>query len=872
MAPPSLSYLLSHPAALGLSLRHPTALLLLLAVALFALRPHPTGHVATALRSAAFIAVVLALAGLALTTRMPSDRLTLVAAVDVSPSIDPAGRAWTQRYLARLQRRLVPGDELAVVAFADGVELLRPPGAAATLPDLPPAGAPATELGAALDAAMALLPAEGARRVVLVTDGNDTRGDSERRLPWVRAAGVRVDAVVPPREGGADVRVEQVAAPEMAGVDSPVPLRVVARNDGPLRPAVLNVYLDGEIADSSAVELPPGRSAMTLASRLVSEGSHRLRAELRAEGDTQPANNARDVGITLRDPTRALVLTAKPRSVVAAALARKEVRADVRAPSGVRGVEALRDYHLVVLEDVTAADLPAATLDVLERWVRDAGGGLLVAGGGATFGDAALARTPLKRLLPVTLEPNRPKPGAREPLALFLVIDRSNSMGYNSRVGTLRDGEKLRYAKEAALAVVRQLKDQDQVGVIVFDSKPHEVAPLRPLGQHRAALEQLLPRLVENGGTDFFDALATAHTQLAAARVRQRHIILLTDGDTNRAAPEEYRQLVGEIAADHIGVTTIRIGDNTVNLALLQEISRRTGGEFHYVENARALPDLMLREATRALAPAVAASESFYPRISDTNQLLQGLDEPQLPPLSGYAYATARPGAEVLLQVPRLERRDPLLAVWQFGLGRVAAFTASPRDDAEAWVGWSAFTKFWSQLAHWTARQHADDEVAIDARRRAGVSELEVRAFGPSADAATLTARLQLANGAVREVPLVPSQPRRFTARLLDLAPGRYPLTLVKRTASGVVSQRTQLVTVPADDDAADAEFRRSEPDLALLGRLTSATGGQLNAEPDDLLAREPGTRRAEYPLAPWLVPLAMLLFLADTAVRLRRR
>jgi Mg-chelatase subunit ChlD len=873
MDTPALHYVLTHPGALGLSLRHPAALLLLVAIAVFVLRPHAAGRVAAALRSAAYAALVLALAGLALTTHMPSDHLTVVAAVDVSPSIDAAGRAWAQRYLRHLQSQLVPGDELAVLAFGDGVELLRAPGVTdplpATLPALP---GPATDLGAALDAAMALLPADGARRIVLLTDGNQTRGDGERRLPWLRAAGVRVDAAVPPHEAVSDVRVERVVAPEMTGVDSPVPVRVVAHNDGPLRPAVLNIYLDDQIADSTAVELPPGRSAMTLASRLLHEGSHRLRAELRAEGDAQPANDARDVGITLRDPTRALVLTTRPRSVIATALARKEVRADVRAPAAIRNVEALRDYHLVVLEDLTAADLPAPTLDVLERWVRDNGGGLLAAGGAAMYGDPAFARTPLKRLLPVTLEPNRPKPGMREPLALFLVIDRSNSMGYNSRTPTVRDGEKLRYAKEAALAVIRQLKDQDLVGVIVFDSKPHEIAPLRPLAQNRATLEDLLPRLVENGGTDFYDALASAHAQLAQARVRQRHIILLTDGDTNRAAPEEYRTLTSEIAADHIGVTTIRIGDNTVNLELLQDISRGTGGEFHYVENARQLPDLMLREATRALAPAAAGGETLYPRISDDNQLLQGLDEPQLPALSGYAYAKPRPDAEVLLHVPRLERRDPLLAVWQYGLGRVAAFTASPRDDAEAWIGWPAFSKFWSQLGHWTAREHADDEVAIDARRSGGITELDVRAFGPSADAAALTARLQLGETAFREVPLMPTEPRRFSARLLDLAPGQYPLTLIKRTASGAVSQRTQLVTVPAADDTADAEFFRTEPDLALLSRITTATGGALNPPPETLLARQPGTRAASYPLAPWLVPLAMLLFLADTALRLRRR
>jgi hypothetical protein len=94
----------------------------------------------------------------------------------------------------------------------------------------------------------------------------------------------------------------------------------------------------------------------------------------------------------------------------------------------------------------------------------------------------------------------------------------------------------------------------------------------------------------------------------------------------------------------------------------------------------------------------------------------------------------------VLLHVPRLDRRDPVLTVWQYGLGRVAAFTASPRDDAEAWVAWPAFTKFWSQLGHWTARQHGDDEVAIDAHRDGDVTELDVRAFGRGR--ATLTARL----------------------------------------------------------------------------------------------------------------------------------
>jgi Ca-activated chloride channel family protein len=873
MDSPTLAYVLADPASIGIGVRHPFALLCLLATPLFFLLPHRAGRWAAALRAGAFVAVVLALAGLQLTTSMPSQRRTIVAAVDVSPSIDAGGRDWARQYVDTLQAQLAPSDELAVVTFASDVHLLRPPGPPAPLAATPDAATAAvTDLGAALDSAMGLLPADGERRIVLLTDGNQTRGDGRRRLAWLRNAGVRVDAAVPPHAEEPDVRIVRVLAPALVGSERVTPVRVIADNGGALRTAVLNLYLDDAMADSAAVELPPGRSALTLPTQLVGDGGRRLRAELALRDDPQPANNQRDVGITVRGAGRALVLTTNKQSVIARALTRKGMRVDVQPPATLRSLGNLRPYHLVVLEDVTAGAFAPGALAALERWVRDHGGGLLVAGGGNTFGDTGFVNTPLKRLLPVTLEPRRPQPNTREPLAIFLVVDRSNSMAYNSRVGTRRDGEKMRYAKEAALAVVRQLKDQDSVGLVVFDSQPHEVAPLKPLRENRRVLESLIPRLVENGGTDFYDALEMARSQLAASRQTRRHIMLITDGDTNRAAVDEYRALTKTIADDHITVTTVRIGDNTVNLKLLQDISRQTGGEFHYVENAATLPDLMLRETTRALTPQGPATETFYPHLAEDSQVLHGIGAEALPPLSGYAFAKPKTDADVLLRVTRMDRGDPLLAVWHVGLGRVAAFTASPGDDAEAWVGWPEFSKFWSQVAHWAAREQGDDEFAVEAQRDAGVTTLTVRSFGPTADDATLSARLTLKDGTTRDVPLVPRRPRLFSASLLDVPPGRYPLTITKRGTGGDVAQATQTVTIPAVDAATDAEFARTVPDRGLLAQLTAATGGELDAAPAALTARVIGERRVGYPLDALLLPLAMALFLADTVLRMRRR
>src|SRR6185436_7695361 len=104
------------------------------------------------------------------------------------------------------------------------------------------------------------------------------------------------------------------------------------------------------------------------------------------------------------------------------------------------------------------------------------------------FGDPAFAGSALERVLPVALHPQAPEPQEREPIALYLVIDRSNSMGYASAQPALHNGEKMAYAKRAALAVLDQLGARDLVATIAFDSRPYELGPLLPAGESRAAL------------------------------------------------------------------------------------------------------------------------------------------------------------------------------------------------------------------------------------------------------------------------------------------------------------------------------------------------------------------------------------------------
>jgi hypothetical protein len=185
-----LSYLLTNPGALGLSLARPSAALLFLLVAVFFLRPHPGGRRVTWLRSAAFTAVVATLAGLHLTVTLPSRERALIAAIDVSDSVGDPGLDWAKQLLAQTRRSLAPGEDLVLLTFAEDVDLPRDDDGTSALDALQrgPHTA-ATDLEKAIDNALALFPPDRERILLLLTDGNETSGDSRRLVPAYKPPG-----------------------------------------------------------------------------------------------------------------------------------------------------------------------------------------------------------------------------------------------------------------------------------------------------------------------------------------------------------------------------------------------------------------------------------------------------------------------------------------------------------------------------------------------------------------------------------------------------------------------------------------------------------------------------------------------------------
>src|SRR5439155_24422861 len=218
---------------------------------------------------------------------------------------------------------------------------------------------------------------------------------------------------------------------------------------------------------------------------------------------------------------------------------------------------ALSIYDGLVLVNTPATNLSLDQQHTLVSFVQDLGRGLLVVGGARAFAPGGYQGTPLDDLLPVSAEPPiEPQQGS---LALFLVVDRSGSMDVVTGGGTSAGGAtKIAMAREAAIEAAGLLQPQDTLGVIAFDSAFQWVVP--PTKLHGPddvkRAQDRIATIKSGGGTSILPPLAAAFEAAASTAAPLKHIILLTDGESNDRG---YEDLLARMAPAQITLSTLAI-------------------------------------------------------------------------------------------------------------------------------------------------------------------------------------------------------------------------------------------------------------------------------------------------------------------------
>jgi uncharacterized membrane protein len=814
------------------------------------------------LRTLVLGAVAVALAGPSL--RRPARAVSPVALVDVSDSMPPAALAAADRAVAAL-RASPGGARLRVVRFAATAEEVPPTAPVRRLP--PPLGA-ASDLALATSLAAGLVDEAALPHLLIVSDGEATRGDLRAEAERLAARGVRLYALaLPPPEAG-DVAVAGLSAADDVRPRAPFPVEVRLEADRATR---LEVRLEGEggaVVDEpqKTVDVAPGATSVSFVARVAEPGVAKLRAHLLApRPDRHPENDEGVLAVATEREPRVLALESKAGAAApfAHALEAERIGVDVRPARALPARPGLDRYDLVVLSDIPRAALGAGELAALEGFVRD-GGGLLVAGGADAFGSGGWQGTRLEALLPVLLD--LPEREDEATLALALAIDRSGSMA----------GPKMELTKEAARATVEMLPPSDLVAIAVFDSQAAPIVHLQR-ASNRVRILSDIGRIQASGGTNILAGLREAFDELAPARARKKHIILLTDG---QSPYEGIPDLIDAASAQHITISAIGIGDGA-DQAQLRTIAMRGGGRFILTSDPASLPRIFSKETSEVSRRSIV-EEPTPVKVQKRAEALAGIPLESAPPLGGYAVTRPRPRAELLLAAPN---GAPLLARWQVGLGQVAAWTSDvePRWSA-SWMRWPPFTKFWAQVTRATMRRRAANHFPLKATLAGDRVTLSVDAIGPddrflSGLDARVTVTSVAAGGA--------ASPERQVA-LAETAPGHYEGSLAAGLEAGALLFQATLTRAGAPTGEATGrlalpfapELRPSPPPAAadadapalrgpaLLAAAAARTGGRVLTDPQGLLDPAGERRETRQPLRLPVLLASLALFVGDVFLR----
>jgi Ca-activated chloride channel homolog len=810
-------------------------------------------------RMVTFALLILMLAGLRIPVRAAAQRMAMVIAVDQSRSIAPDQAVWMQKRVAEIRRFLSPLDRVAVIGFGRDAGLLAPlqdPRMAAQ--NTVSVDPNATDLAGALTTALGIFPDNEEKRLLLLTDGNETEGQVLDEVPAMSQAGIRIFTAAPPPSAIARVAIASFEAPAVVRAETSFALHLDVQSEAraPVN-AEISLSSDGTSVGVQQLSLAPGLNRFVLPYRVGRSGAYLMRAQIKVPPPMIASNPAAETALSVIEPPRVLLVSPNPPDSLIKALSERNYDVRTAPPHGLPAQASdYLVYQAVIIANVASQSLDDATQAALNRYVADFGGGLIITGD--TLRDSRFQGSTLEKTLPVTFQP-QPPPPSREPIAVYLLVDRSNSMSYNSRYPAVRDGERIRYAKQAAVALLNQLDDTDYAGVIAFDSEPYILGHLRPLAEQRDELIPRVQRLEPGGGTDFKEALEIAEREIDQSGIAVREVILLTDGDTNRQY-HDHDQEMADYAKDGIPVSTIRIGPDLENLRLLQDFARATGGVFYRVEDITKLPQLLVHLTHEA--ENYKWHERSHIDFGSHSAILSGIAPRDLPPLDFFAVTQAKDGSEVPLLVRKGARSAPLLATWQYELGRSAIFSADPDSlGSLAWIRWDRYAQFWSQLVSWVAREGDSGPFSLRVRdSNDGSLEIEAQKADPL-PVANLFCRIT-GPGLDNDLAMSQVGTSTYRAESAQLKPGKYDLALIiKAGDTERVLVRREIASKGAL--ALDAaELRLRAPNEPLLRVIAADTGGEFDAAVSKIVQRSGATITAYQPIDQLLLLLAVLMLL----------
>ena len=552
-----------------------------------------------------------------------------------------------------------------------------------------------SDLGGAIALAASLIPRGRPGRLIVLSDGESNGAPVVASAHEAAARGLPIDFRLFSRGEAADIAVESLDLPGMVDEREPFQFTASVRTD---RTADAEAVLlrDGvEIARATRT-FQPGATQLTFRDLIDRPGVARYRLQLVAKGDRVPENNLGDGAVRVEAPATILVVNASggPDNLSRALSSGKLLVKTVTPAAMPRDLAGLLAFRAVILENVPASQVGPQALAALARFATDIGGGLMVTGGGGSFGVGGYFKSSLDAYLPVSMEIKNEH--RKLSLAMVVALDRSGSMAVPAGDGRT----KMDLANAGTCAAIDTLGPFDEVGVIAIDSAPHVVSPLTSASEKDRICADVRRIQSMGGGIFTYTALVTAATMVQESDKGTRHIVLFADA-ADAEEPGDYQRLLATLEPLGITVSVIGLGSETdSDAAFLKDVAARGKGRIHFTASADELPRLFAEEAITVARSSFVAEPTAARTLPDL-VLLGELPPSAFPRVDGYNLTYLRPGATMGV-VTTDEYQAPVLAFWHRGLGRVAALTAEVDGQySQRLNAWRDFPGFTIGLGRW---------------------------------------------------------------------------------------------------------------------------------------------------------------------------
>lgn len=484
--------------------------------------------------------------------------------------------------------------------------------------------------------------------LLLLTDGNSNAGSNIGDVAlFASKMNASINVIkLEPKESDVGVAVLGPAK-TMQGVENKY--TVLINRAGQKQPASLKVTIDGEtVIDETTTE------PVKTFTRKLTEGYHQIVAQVTAPNDYFSENNIFYKTVKAVPKPRIAYVSEKDSPM--ATLLKELYKVDVldRVPAR------LDDYYAIAINDVPASKLNPH-VDKLTEFVTD-GNGMVVVGGNNAFEHGEYKDSVFESMLPVFVSAPGKKPGE---VSVVMVIDISGSTS-----AAFGDAKTVDVEKALAIDAFKQLRPDTRLAVVAFNTQAYLISEPSYVYE-KTNLDERIARLRDGGGTLVNAGLLKA-VDVLSRMSGSKNIILISDGKTQSetAAIES-----AKFAANNgIKIYTVGVGPTTNENVMIQIAEITNGIYFRAQEESRLkllFGDVEEREPeTGRMGLVVLNSNHFITKDFEPTAALFGFNN-AVPKTTARLLATTSTG-------------EPVLTIWRFGLGRIAAWTT---DDGSEWAG-----------------------------------------------------------------------------------------------------------------------------------------------------------------------------------------